>query len=398
MFWTKEQVNDLKRALADMPEWHQAIKYCNSCIALADDQSQATILVDRGTAKLEEGTQLGQVEILVKGPTSDWARVKSGDLDWFRATTLGIGGLNVEGDQVYVMGKTRILWLIFKAIEKTGPGKTIDYSPPPPKRRAPSVGRYIEVDGIETYYEEAGSGHAILCLHAACQDTLQYRHVLAGLSDRYRVIAVDAPGHGKSLMPSTGPFRNLTQHAAFNEKLIDKLGLERPVIVGCSMGGNQVLELAARRPGNYAAVISTEGADYTPGLNDFVLDMFMINGQELLECYPQSLIGKRTPPDRAEEVLWQIRRTTPEIMRADLGGYSGFDKRDEMKKITDPVLLIRGNGDWLVTQQQVEATASRVKGAKIAILDGSGHYPMTENPTEFNAAVIAFLREIGVGS
>jgi pimeloyl-ACP methyl ester carboxylesterase len=164
------------------------------------------------------------------------------------------------------------------------------------------------------------------------------------------------------------------------------------------MGGNEVLELAARRPGAYAAVISCEGADDTPGLNQFVLDMMLVNGQQLLEYYSQSLTGNRTPPERAEEVVWQIRRTTPEIMRADLGAYSGFDKREQMNKITDPVLLIRGNGDWLVSQKQVEATASRIKNSKIAILDGTGHYPMIENPAEFNLAVRDFLVSLGIGA
>lgn len=223
-----------------------------------------------------------------------------------------------------------------------------------------------------------------------------YRHALSGLSDTYRVITADGPGHGKSEMPANGPFRNLTTHAAFNERLMSVLGLDHPVIIGCSMGSNQVLELAARRPGAYGAVISCEGADFTPGLDAFTLDMMLVNGQQLLECYSQSLTGRRTPPDRAREVIWQIRRTVPEIMRADLGSYSGFDVRDQMSKIADPVLLLKGGDDWLVSQEQVEATASRIKGSQIAILDGTGHYPMIENPFEFNAAVRGFLHSLGI--
>src|SRR5208337_4906986 len=97
-------------------------------------------------------------------------------------------------------------------------------------------------DGVRTYYEEAGEGHPILCFHAACQDTLMYRHVLDGLSDEFRVISVDAPSHGKTLEPEGGEFTSLTSHAEFNEKLIEALGLAKPVIIGCSMSGNEVLE------------------------------------------------------------------------------------------------------------------------------------------------------------
>lgn len=63
-----------------------------------------------------------------------------------------------------------------------------------------------------------------------------YRHVLDGLSDEFRVIAIDAPGHSKSELPASGPFHSLTRHAEFNERLMQALGLERPAIIGCSMG------------------------------------------------------------------------------------------------------------------------------------------------------------------
>jgi pimeloyl-ACP methyl ester carboxylesterase len=65
-----------------------------------------------------------------------------------------------------------------------------------------------------------------------------------------------------------------------------------------------------------------------------------------------------------------------------------------MGRITNPVLLLRGDADWLVSQEQVEATQSRIAGSRIAVLAGTGHYPMIENPYEFNAAVRAFFQEV----
>src|SRR5690606_243492 len=106
-----------------------------------------------------------------------------------------------------------------------------------------------------------------------------------------------------------------------------KLGLKNPVLIGCSMSGNQVLELGSRKPDGYAAIISSEGADYTPTVSQFLLDMLLIDGQQVLEGWSQSLTGYRPPPDRAREVVWQIRKTNPEVMRGDLTGYAGFDKR-----------------------------------------------------------------------
>ncbi|KKW91594.1 hypothetical protein YP76_14565 [Sphingobium chungbukense] len=390
-FWTFDRAAAVRAALDSSREWRATAKYFSMAIRLSDGIS-SIILDIRNGALSTVGTGDRDTAMSVSGPRRDWEQVAAGELDWFQAVTPGYGAMTVEGDPVFVMRNVKICWLLFDAIARSGGTRLPrQFSPAPLSPPCARTGRYLELDGTDIYYEEAGSGPAILCIHAASQDSLMYRHVLAALSDRYRVIAVDAPGHGKSMMPERGPLSDLTAHAEFNERFIERLSLDRPVIIGCSMGGNLVLELAARRPGRYAAVISCEGADHTPGLDDFVLDMLMVNGHQLLECYSQSLTGKRTSPDRAREVIWQLCRSTPDIMRADLGGYAGFDKRTAMGDIIDPTLLIRGSDDWLVTQQQVDATAGRIAGSEVAILDGTGHYPMIENPVEFNAAVRSFL-------
>jgi pimeloyl-ACP methyl ester carboxylesterase len=180
--------------------------------------------------------------------------------------------------------------------------------------------------------------------------------------------------HGKTLEPPEGPFTSLTQHAELNEKLIAALGLDRPVIIGCSMGGNMVLEMAARKPDAYRAVVSAEGADYTPTVAQFFLDMLLLNGTQILECWAVSMTGDRTPPDRG-----------------DLTGYANFDKRSEVQTIRCPVLLLRGDADWLVSQSRTEATQAHIPGSRIAVLAGTGHYPMIENPYEFNEAVRNFI-------
>lgn len=337
--------------------------------------------------------------IIITGPDHEWTRVQNGETDWFQGMSPGLGELGIEGSAVDALRNVKTMWLALAAIGRVGKpaAKKPEPSPPPKPSGKATKGHYVEVDGLRTYYEEAGDGYPIICFHAACQDTLMYRHVLDGLSDEFRVIAVDAPSHAKTLEPKGGEFKSLTRHAEFNEKLIEKLGLKEPVIVGCSMSGNQVLELGSRKPEGYAAIISSEGADYTPTVSQFLLDMLLVNGQQILEGWSQSLTGNRTPPDRAREVVWQIRKVNPEVMRGDLIGYAGFDKRKEVGDIKSPVLLLRGDGDWLVSQNQVEDTAARIPGSEISVLAGTGHYPMIENPYEFNEAVRTFLHSKGIG-
>lgn len=396
--FSPEWWNALGEELGRDERWSTAAKWFEARVQFEVEGGDAALDVSNGRiVRVTPGRHPRGAEIVLSAPRAEWQRLVDGETDWFKGISPGLGEITLGGDAVLAMRNMNAMWLLLEAMKRVDGAPTAKPAPSPEPRPsgAETVGRYITVDGIRTYYEEAGEGPAIVCLHAACQDTLMYRHVLDGLSDSYRVIALDAPGHAKTLMPEGGPFTSLTQHAAFNEAFMDALGLEKPAIVGCSMAGNQVLELGARRPQGYAAIISSEGADYTPTVSELSLDMIRVDGQQYVEGWSQSMTGDRTPADRAAEVVWQLRRNVPEVMAGDLIGYGNFDKRDVMKDIAAPVLLLRGDADWLVSQEAVEATASRIRDARITVLAGTGHYPMIENPVEFNDAVRGFLDEVG---
>lgn len=388
-----------QQTLNDDPKWRAASRWVDARVLfVVDDDPVAALEIRQGRAL---GTHLGfpgrGADIVLTAPRSEWARLLEGETDWFEATSPGLGELVVSGDVVASMRNAKSMWLMLGALSRVEkPAAAMPQpSPSPTPSDAEITGRYVTVNGSRTYYEEAGNGPAIVCLHAASQDAMMYRHVLEGLSDSYRVIALDAPGHCKSHPPVGGLFTSITQHAEFNEAFMNALGLERPALIGCSFAGNQVLELAARQPGAYSAIVSSEGADYTPTVSDFFLEMMRTDGHQIVDAWCQSMIGNRTPADRRDDVVWQIQRNPAEVMVSDLIGYGHFDKRDDMSRITDPVLLLRGDADWLVSQEQVESTASRIGGSRIAVLEGTGHYPMIENPVEFNQTVREFLSDVG---
>src|SRR5215468_4514001 len=119
----------------------------------------------------------------------------------------------------------------------------------------PIVGRFftVRIDGAEhrIYVEEAGKGLPLLCLHTAGADSRQYRHLLndPAITSKYRVIAFDMPYHGRSNPPDQWwlrKYRLTTANYIAQIRAVWKaLGLENPVVMGCSMGGAIVLKLAA---------------------------------------------------------------------------------------------------------------------------------------------------------
>ena len=139
----------------------------------------------------------------------------------------------------------------------------------------PIVGRYlrVEIDGRphRVYVEEAGQGIPLVCLHTAGADTRQYRGLMNDprILQHFRVIAFDLPWHGKS-SPPAGWHREeyrLTSQSYVTAvlTLCAALELDRPALIGCSIGGRIVLKLALEHPERFRALIGLQaGAHVDP--------------------------------------------------------------------------------------------------------------------------------------
>jgi len=151
----------------------------------------------------------------------------------------------------------------------------------------PILGRYLHLtlDGRphRVYYEEAGQGWPLVCLHTAGADGRQFRHLMTdeALTRHWRVLAFDMPRHGKSLPPAgwqDEEYRLTTRsYVDLIMAFCRALGLipaeavgaaappaaraeDRPVVMGCSIGGKIVLQLALEHPEAFRALIGLESA------------------------------------------------------------------------------------------------------------------------------------------
>ena len=252
----------LAAELADDTRWRADARWFCGSIELRHDTGSITV---RSTDCAPPQVTLGPLprgsDIVIEADDESWAQLLAGEIEFLSGGPLGKVAL--RGDLVRAMHELRTIHNTLLAMRRLVGTPRPAPSPEPLSFTVDVHGRYVDVDGTPTYVEEAGGGTPLICLHTAGQDTLMYRHVLAGLADWFRVMAIDAPGHGKSLLSPDGPFTSITAHAAFNERLFDFLALDRPVLLGCSMAGNMVLELAARRPDAYRAIVSAEGAAHT---------------------------------------------------------------------------------------------------------------------------------------
>ncbi len=122
------------------------------------------------------------------------------------------------------------------------------------ERLVPPQGRMVNVQGIRTHYVERGTGpQTVLCIHGLAGNARHFTaHVLEALSTDFRVIVVDRPGAGYSAPLDVTPTPQA--QAAHLAAFVDALGLERPVVVGHSLGGAVSLAMAAAFPDRVGAL------------------------------------------------------------------------------------------------------------------------------------------------
>lgn len=264
----------------------------------------------------------------------------------------------------------------------------------------PIIGRYVnlEISGVRQriYFESAGEGQPLLCLHTAGADGRQFRHLMndAELTKNHRVVAFDMPMHGKSLPPDgwRGSDYKLSSQAYVETILTfcKTIELEHPIVLGCSMGGRVALRLAARHADAFAGFIAIAGAAFsTPWYDPSWTNRTDLDGGEVAAGLVEGLMAPQSDPDRRWEVLWGYLQSARGIFAGDLNVF-----RDDPPIVQElaqidaghtPLILICGAYDFSITPENTRQTAQAIKGAHVIEIAQVGHFPMTEAPEIFRA-------------
>jgi pimeloyl-ACP methyl ester carboxylesterase len=274
----------------------------------------------------------------------------------------------------------------------------------------PITGRYLRLTlggrRCRVYFEEAGQGIPLVCLHTAGADNRQYRHLLndAAITRDFRVLAFDMPWHGKSLPPvgwQDEEYRLST--SGYIEMILafcDAMDLKKPVVLGCSIGGKIVLELARLCPERFRALIGVESAAYqSPWYDDTgFLHRPDLHGGEVAGALMSGLIAPQSPSETRWDTLWGYMQGGPGVFRGDLHFYRvDGDFRDRVGEIDTarcPLYLLTGEYDFSCTPDDTRATAAKIPGAKFTVMREIGHFPMSENPAQFRKYLVPVLDEI----
>ena len=254
----------------------------------------------------------------------------------------------------------------------------------------------LDVDGHSIAYREAGQGPPLVVLHGFLCDSRCWIPQLTNLSDRFRVVAWDAPGAGASSDPSE-PFTN-ADWAQCLASFLDMLGVEQANICGLSWGGILAQEFYRVYPERIMRLILADTyAGWRGSLGEDasaqrVASCFQLSSgpaDELLASFMPGAIAPDASAEAKDALAAIVSEFHPVGFRL-MTLACDVDTSDVLATIDIPTLLVWGEVDWRSPLHVAEAFRDAIPGAELAVIPGSGHISNMEKPEEFNAHVRRF--------
>ncbi len=306
--------------------------------------------------------------------------------------------------------------LAFKDLPYTG----LDGRPWPEKRAAlPGVTAAHHLrKPLEVGYVELNPGgkQALVFIHGLGSYLKFWRYQLDAFAARgYRVIAVDLPGYGKSDKPASFPYTTEAMADAVRE-LTRIVGVEKPILVGHSMGGQTALSYAIRFPEDLRALVLTSPAgfeEFSRREKEWLKKVITVRLIEQSDEYGIWGSVRRSNFHRwRPELDWLIEERVrvaqgPEFDRyayANVKTVAGLADDDFVRKslgdVKAPTIILYGDSDELIpnpflhggfTSSIMRYGHEHIPGSTLVQLSGCGHTIQMDCPREYNEAVVAFL-------
>ncbi len=257
---------------------------------------------------------------------------------------------------------------------------------------------FIENQGVKIYWDEEGQGAPVLLIMGLGAASALWWRTRPVLAARYRTIAFDNRGVGKSDVPP-GPY-SLALMASDAAAVLDAARIERAHIFGISMGGMIAQEFALQYPNRVLSLIlgcTAPGGPHAVRAEQAATDALRARTTMTVEEAERALIpflyDQSTPRSRIEEDLVKRRACYPPPAgyTAQLQGIMQWQAYDRLPHISAPTLVIHGKNDRLVPPGNAELIASRIPGAQLVLVPAANHLFTTDQPEAAHAALLKFL-------
>ncbi len=262
----------------------------------------------------------------------------------------------------------------------------------------------VRAGDIRIYYEVHGKGEPLVLIMSMGSDLSGWERQVPELSTKYRVVAFDNRGSGRSDAPDE-PY-TIAMMADDTVALMDALGIEKAHVLGKSMGGYIAEELAIRHPRRVESLMlaATSIGPYvaeTPILESWVRETAHgIDRKTLFQLMLPFIFTDKTFEDpenvkmAVETIATRPQATPPYALKRQFIACAEHNARGRTGRVRAPTLVLAGRNDLFVPFPLSEELAAIFPRGRLVVLEGGGHELNADVPDKFNRAVLDFLAEV----
>jgi pimeloyl-ACP methyl ester carboxylesterase len=260
---------------------------------------------------------------------------------------------------------------------------------------------FINNQGAKIHWDEQGEGEPVLLIMGLGYSSAMWYRTRPLLAARYRTIALDNRGVGRSDLPP-GPY-SIALMASDAAAVLDASGFESAHVYGVSMGGMIAQEFALQYPSRVRSLIlgcTAAGGPHAVRAEPEVTELLMSRGSLSPEAaaeatvpfiYDSATARERIDEDLAVRKDWFPR---PEAYVAQLQGILSWEAYSRLSQINAPTLVIHGEADRLVPAGNGKLLAERIPGARLVLLPNASHLFTTDQPEAAHDAILEFLASL----
>ena len=267
---------------------------------------------------------------------------------------------------------------------------------------------YEHTNGDRLWYEDQGTGPAIVLLHGWCMSSAVWRLQLESLSGRFRVIAPDLAGHGRSAQSAEGyGFACFANDLA---ALFRHLGLADVILAGWSLGGQIALQafgLLRDRLAGLALISTTPHFaatdDFPWGLTTIEVDGMALKLRRSTRRALQGFTARMFAPGELDDavrgalirdLLAAVPIPETAVALESLESLAKADMRHLLPAIDCPAVIINGNRDVICLPDASAFLERQIPGSRRVVMQGCGHAPFLTRSQEFDACLADFSRRV----
>ena len=260
----------------------------------------------------------------------------------------------------------------------------------------------IDIGGTRFNYSERGTGTPLVLVHGFPLDNRVWDEQVAGLSDRFRVIAPDLRGFGQTRSEQAFSMESLAEDL---HQFVTKIGARPCVLAGLSMGGYVALAYDARYPTDLKGLVLVDtraegdSTEAKQGREKMICTAREFGSGAVANAMMPKMLASDTEQSRPAlmQKLRGIMEACPAktIEHALAAMRDRRDFRDRLASIAVPTLIVVGDQDAITPPAMSEFMAREIPKAKLVVIKGSGHMSPMEQPGQVNQAMRTFVESLG---